>query len=380
VSQPQRNDDLQKMLAIRTAAAVANTRRADGDVPAVEIESLERLARLLQLQKVAGETPPRRSWQVAAILFTTLFVVSVLLFAHVDKTEIELETDATHVSFLIETEQVLFEQVDLNALGVSGLSKVTLPDPIAAAFGGRAVIEEPDQSIRLSVAEINGRRGAIGISEIKPTKATAVDVRWKGPNGQYRLSLQNPGMTFDIGVLGPVRVTIPGLGSQTIELPIPQSLALEPTQGVDLDMTFRDLEHAEMTAQVPVSMLEFWRVDEFGDRRLSVLRTLSTILRGTIYFEALDGVSRSLRAGEVLRFAHVHGEVRTLRMRDDRLSLGFHGQVEGMSTGIDQRIHSLMPTWLDWLKAQHGLSLLWGTTLYVTGLAFAALRWFKGAQ
>jgi hypothetical protein len=35
-----------------------------------------------------------------------------------------------------------------------------------------------------------------------------------------------------------------------------------------------------------------------------------------------------------------------------------------------------MPTYLEWLKARHGLSLFWGTSLYLFGLAAAALRWF----
>jgi hypothetical protein len=367
------------MLAARAATAIDQARKNDGQVPPGEIEALERLARLLELQKATASHPSRRAWEVAAILVATLVIVSLLLFAHVGQTEIELEVDATQVSFAINTEQVLFEQLDLNALGVSGLSKITLADPIATAYAGSAVIQEPDQSIRLSVAEINGRRGAIGISELKPTKATAVDVRLNGHNGEYRLSLQDPGMTIDVGVIGPLQVTIAGLGSKTIDLPIPQSLALEPARGsVDLDLTFRDIERAAMTPQVPASALEFWRVDEFGDRRVSVLRTLSTILGGKIYFEALNGDSRSLRAGEVLRFGDVQGEIRTLRMRRDRVSLGFHGEVQGMSTGSSPRVRTLMPTWLDWLKAQHGLSLLWGTTLYLAGLAMAALRWFKG--
>jgi hypothetical protein len=32
---------------------------------------------------------------------------------------------------------------------------------------------------------------------------------------------------------------------------------------------------------------------------------------------------------------------------------------------------------LEWLRARHGLTLLWGTTAYVFGLATAVVRWFK---
>ena len=35
-----------------------------------------------------------------------------------------------------------------------------------------------------------------------------------------------------------------------------------------------------------------------------------------------------------------------------------------------------MPTYLAWLKARHGLYLLWGTTLYLFGLIASLLRWW----
>jgi hypothetical protein len=367
-------------LAKRAAAAIELARTTGGEVPKEELEALNRLARLLELEESVSDRQPRRAWELAAILVATLIVVSALLFAHVNQTEVELEIDATRVSFTTASEQVLFEEIDLKALGASGLSRITLPDSIVAAFGGAAVTTEADQSVRLTVAEMDGRRGAIGISELKPSKPTATEMRLRAQAGEYRVSFQDPGMTIEVGVVGPIQVTIAGLGERTVDLSIPQGVALEPTQGtVDLDLTFRDVAPAAMTPQIPISSLEFWRVDEFGDRRISVLRTLSTILGGTIYFEALNGTQRSLRRGEVLRFENVQGEIRTLSMDRDRLSLRFHGHVKGMSTGDSQSVRTLMPTWLDWLKAQHGLSLLWGTTLYLAGLVIAALRWFKGA-
>jgi hypothetical protein len=373
--------DLRRLLAARTAAAIETARLTGGAVPQDQVDELNRLARLLDLQDASAERRPQRAWEAAIILIATLVLVSALLFAHVDHTEVELEVDATQVSFATSSEQVLFEELDLSELGVSGLSRITLPDAGVAAFGN-SMTQESNQAIRLTVAEKGGRRGAIGISELKPTKPTSVNVRLRGRSGEYRLSFRDPGMTIDVGAIGPVQITIAGVGERTIDLPIPQSLTLEPASGsVDLDLTFKDAERAAMTPQVPVAALEFWRVDEFGDRKVSVLRTLSTILGGKIYFEELNGDNRSLRAGEVLRFESIqNAEIRTLRMLGDRLSLDFHGEVRGMSTGDSHGVNSLMPTWLDRLRAQHGLSLLWGTTLYLAGLAMAALRWFKGAQ
>jgi hypothetical protein len=91
-------------------------------------------------------------------------------------------------------------------------------------------------------------------------------------------------------------------------------------------------------------------------------------------------VSRQIRTGEILTFGESDGEIRTAQLRPDRLSISFDGTVRGMSTGDEHERRSLMPTWLDWLKAQHGLSLLWGSSLSAAGIAMAVLRWFKGAS
>ena len=345
-----------------------------------EIEAIERLARLLQARKTATDAPPRRSWHLAAVLGATLCVASVLLFARVGRTAIDLEVEATSVGFSIDSEQILLRDVTLDGLGASGLSRIRLPEQVSSALGGPGILEEPDLSVRLSAAEAGGRRGVVRIAEIRLPAQTAVDLQLTGPASSYRLTLHEPGVPIDVGVFGPVTVAIAGLGSAVIDFTIPQGLALDPVAGsVDLDLDFRNVERTAMAPQIPVSRLEFWRLDEFGDRRLSVVRTLSTVRSGTIHFEELDGASRTLRAGEILRLPTIEeGWLRTVRLLDEGVSLAFHGQVRGLSTGADARARSLMPTWLDWLRAQHGLSLLWGTTLYVAGVAAALLRWFKG--
>ena len=62
---------------------------------------------------------------------------------------------------------------------------------------------------------------------------------------------------------------------------------------------------------------------------------------------------------------------------DDGVRLRFHGRVRGLSSGSSEIKRSLMPTVLDWLRAQHGLSLLWGTTAYVVGLFITVLGWWR---
>lgn len=50
-----------------------------------------------------------------------------------------------------------------------------------------------------------------------------------------------------------------------------------------------------------------------------------------------------------------------------------------MTSGDGAERRSLMPTWLELLRAQHGLGLLWGSTLYLAGVAMGVLRWWRGS-
>ena len=69
--------------------------------------------------------------------------------------------------------------------------------------------------------------------------------------------------------------------------------------------------------------------------------------------------------------------MRTMRLEPGHLTMNFHGRVRGIKTGSDASPRSLMPTWLDWLRAQHGLSLLWGTSVYCSGSVSPVVRWFR---
>jgi hypothetical protein len=96
-----------------------------------------------------------------------------------------------------------------------------------------------------------------------------------------------------------------------------------------------------------------------------------------LYFTELNSREYPLRIGEGLQFEQSGGQMRDLTMEDGQLALKFHGYVREMTTGWEESRENLMPSWLEWLSARHGLTLLWGTTLYIFGVAFGVLRWWK---
>ena len=377
------SESLRLLLLNRTSAAVEKAVRSGGEIPEDEVAALGRLARLVEYRSSAEAPPPRRPWPLVALGAGTLLIASLLLFARVWNTEIELEIQATEVSFSLPSQQVLFEDMSLSSLGASGLARVTIPelesgDPVKTNAPPADETADEDARVLLEAGADGARKGTIGIAAIVPGKDTEVSLRRGDQPGQYRLSLRNAKGRIQVDVAGPLRIAGTGGPVRTVDVMSPRAIVLEPgSEVVDLDLTFVDLAGAAMTPQVPIERLALRRVDEFGERGLSIVRTISTIVSGTLFFESLNGLQRPVRSGEALRFENSSGEMRTVVLGPDHLTMSFHGRVDGMKTGSDGSERSLMPTWLDWLRARHGLSLLWGTSVYLFGIGLAVVKWFR---
>jgi uncharacterized repeat protein (TIGR03803 family) len=109
-------------------------------------------------------------------------------------------------------------------------------------------------------------------------------------------------------------------------------------------------------------------------------RTLSAVISGNLYLEALNGKTLRLRTREDVAFAGSSGEIRTLRVErapDKPLSIRFHAVVSGAETGSQTHPHSIMPSYLEWLSVRHNLLLMWGSFAYVVAVASAVLKWLK---
>jgi hypothetical protein len=148
------------------------------------------------------------------------------------------------------------------------------------------------------------------------------------------------------------------------------------SEQTNLDLTFPTLPAPSFSSQINVADISLFRIAEHSDTKETIVRRVSTILNGTVYFESLDGMERKLRPAEGIRFASSKGEIRTLDLDDSGLAVKFHGYVSGLDTGSDNERRSLMPTLLEWLRAQHGLLLLWGSALYLFTIAATVLRWW----
>lgn len=370
-------DQLREQLRRQAQAAADETIRAGGQVPPEQIEALANLARLAELHQAAQQPQRRRRWPVAVLLGTTLLLISLLFFARVRETEVELDLVLSEVSFVSPTQQVLAGAMNLSSLGASGLREIQLPragNREAQTIQGD---EGAESAVRLSAVSDGKRQGNVTLATLVVPPATQVWVRHTAGPHQYRLSLKGSPLKLRADVNGPVQVAHAASGLEQLDFATPNAVNLHPgTDEVDLDLTFPDSAKGVFSPQLTANQLYLFHVDDFPDAQHTVARKLSSIVAGNIYFVSLNDRERKLRPGEMLHLDQAKGEFRTLSLQNDHIEIRFHGRVRGMSVGPDDDRRSLMPTWLEWLQARHSLSLLWGTALYVFGLIVVALRWW----
>ena len=367
-------DQIAELLKQRAKNAEAQAIESGGTIPREEYEVLRRLARLVEIRSHTAPAAKKLSRFTIPVFGLTLTIVSILFFARVAQTEIELDVALSQLGFRLPQQQVLTEATTLPSLGVSGLAELRLP---RAGSRKPQTVSPPDASgtaVRLSSAD-GQRKGELTLDALTVPATTQVWLQRTEIPQQWRLSLHGPDLSLQAAVDGSILVGLAGVPPEKFDFSSPQPVVMRSGQNdIDLDMDLPAGAKGSFSPQDVVEALSFTRVDEHTEAEHTLVRRISTILSGSLYFEELAGRELHLRSGEGLRFRSSHGEVRTLELRDGHIALTFHGYVRGMTTGAGENRRSLMPTYLEWLSAQHGLSLLWGTTLYLLGLVIGLLR------
>ncbi len=370
-------EQLRDLLHQQAKAVSDEAVQAGKPVSAEQVDALRRLAQLVEICD-AVQPPPRKLLPIIAGLGVTLLIVSILLIARVSETEIELDLTVSEVSFVSPKLQVLTDVMKLSALGVSGLQEIQLPRSRGRAAQRLDASEGAGSAVHLSTPTEGEGQGTITLATLMLPAQTRVWVRATGVPQQYLLSLRGDGLEIPVHVNGSIPLALPGTTASQLDFKSPKSVLLRPGSNVvDLSLVFLSSAQGAFSPQFSANELALFRIDEFPGADRTVIRHVSTVLSGTLYLEALNGQEQVLRPGEGIRFEDSEGEIRVLQLLDDHIALKFHGRVRGMSTGSIENRRNLMPTYLEWLSARHGFSLLWGTALYLFGLFLTVLRWWR---
>ena len=314
------------------------------------------------------------------VVVATLALVSVLFFARVHSTEIELDVETTRADFVVSGRQALIDALVLSRIGIGRLRAAEVPR--ARDQDAQVVRSDSDDiAVQIAPATAGDRTGTITLQDLVLPPATTVSLTHAEGSQSHRIDLTAAPPDLHVALSGPTALGITGAGRRTLDLEVPSDLTLHAGKsGAFLDLELPAAARGQLARQLRARNLRLHDVDESGDETETVVKRVSAILSGTLYFEALDGQQRKLRAGEMLQFAHSEGELRTVRLEAGGIALSFFGTVDGMTVGRGQNQVSLMPTWLEWLRARHGLGLFWGAAVYLCGLAVTAVKWLRGRE
>jgi len=358
-------DPLRDLLNREVEAFAAAAQEAKDGLSAQRLETIARLAKVIEIRDAARRT--RRNWWPALVFVGTVAVLSVLCFATVRETEIELEIWAGQISFTLAKEQVVTETLAVSSLGVSGVRTVELPQSE----------EVQPSAISVTPGAEGGRSGSLTLAPLSFPANASLRLQRLDSAKRFRLSTNAAGLAVQATIAGPTNLAFASMPARTLDFPRPRSIVIHKgAEDLDVDLAFQTLPQSPLAPQIAVRQLSFLEIDQFLAPDSTLVRHLSTILSGTLYFESLNGQERRLRAGEQLQFDLSRGVIRTVELAGSGIGLKFHGLVRGMTTGTGEGRRSLMPTYVEWLRARHGLSLLWATALYAFGLVAAALRWW----
>ena len=359
---------------LRRRAAEARDRALDdgGGVSAEETDELERLARLVKILGQTEKRPRRRRWPIAAALAATLAVMSGLLFLRVSATNVDMDLEVDELGFVMARSETLNAAIPLAELGAAGLAALRLPRSKDSSGQVHAGSDKTWSQIQLSAAE----PGRMTLAPLTPPAGTRIWLRKTRAPGQYSLSLQHDEIAVKLTLRG--RLTLRSPDAADVERDFGRGrpmVLMGRERTVDITMTVAEGARATFARVIPVSALKLLKAHQDTVGRTPI--ETSTIRAGTIHFSDLNDVSRPLRAGERLHLELSEGHIRALGLAEDHVAFSFHGRLTELTSGEGRGRRSLMPTYLEWLRDQYALSLLWGAVVYVFGLALAIMRWWR---
>jgi hypothetical protein len=116
------------------------------------------------------------------------------------------------------------------------------------------------------------------------------------------------------------------------------------------------------------------RIEENHSEESSLVRSVSTILSGTIYYESIGGKKRIVQPGQYIECRASKGKITSLDLSGDHITVTFVGNVRGMTAGGEDKRVNLMPTYLQWLNSRVSVYLLLGIVILLVGLTFGLSR------
>jgi hypothetical protein len=344
-------------------------------------DSRKILADMDRIQSLKTSRPPTVGRGILAATFIlTALLMTIVFFMHLRTESIEFEGDLTGFSFSTLRSHLLPIPSRLIDLSVAGIKTLEIQSSLSASCQQALTQGSQLPPLRLSSQVVGKDRGAIGVSDLIAPAGSQVALTHAASGLRYRLVLVPPSdaaliAPASVAAFGPIRVRA-GTCDETIPEGSPLLVSLYESAGIPLSLNLQ-AEEEDSAADWGLPIKDLSMVHLANDAQGQVL---STVLKGAISFDSTPGKQRLVRAAEHLEFVGFSGVIHTVVIAKDRIKVRLTGTVNDVKSGETKTFRTLMPTWFEWLTANHGLITLWSASIYLFGLALAVLRWWRPSE
>lgn len=282
--------------------------------------------------------------------------VIALFFVHAPWAWVEMEAEATRVSFVLAEDEPIVDTLGLIELAAPDLEAIRRPDPETGA--DRTLTPADGSAERLGVVAwaADDTAPRLFLDHACLPAGTRVEIEQTAPR-ELRLALDFPSETrsscgrlvtvsFGPGILFR---QIPGVSSPEL-LDNAGSLAMTPRGGhLDLDLRLADRRDLDLDLPLDVDQLGFREIREVVAPEATSIREVSTLRVGSLELQALGGGRPKpveVDRYQAISFTGLRGRLTGLSLGEEHLDLAFRGRADAVTTTeLGGGPVDLMPTW-----------------------------------
>jgi hypothetical protein len=359
----------------KAALALAEIERRISEEDPLTMATTEEWSRMSEFNAgLDRRYPVRRSIVPPAILTVCLIVATALAVRPIPRTHIRLQATVRGIELAVPNEAIVFPRIQARDVVVTGYDTMSAPPDVRLRedLGGEVA------SVRSGAGRLDGvDQSFLGLDGIALSRGSTLEIFNENSGvwhtevkGGGRVSLVAP--EFLVGDI--IR------GKKPSMRPIRLDFAGSATSGRRL--VTQILQQGDgawpFASDVAVNRLALWARERTSVGDLSLDRPLSTVIKGSVVFSALNGQTRQILPFEYIALGKPVGIVHSLIPSGAGLELVFSGYVDDISVNENGSDRSIMPSVLQVLVAYQPMIAVWGAVGFLLGLSGTLKQWWLG--
>ncbi|BBO75789.1 hypothetical protein DSCW_32060 [Desulfosarcina widdelii] len=343
----------------------------------------EQIERILNLKTICNtfnqKEDKRNPWFILTVFLSVLVIISALLFINVGDTRIDADLLLSGLSFSpISKSQIISSPIAIESASLSGIQRAFFPPQ-----ANQKILElsQPMLNFQHNSATPNSTANNIVLNKVVVAKEDTIELMRE--KDQWILKIYNQNnkpikSEISLSIQGEIAVRYAEAESKMVYSdPVLPQFLWHPS-GFKLQFMVSKGINDLVIEQLAIDYLSLSKRENLSETSHPVFSWRSSIVAGDLYLEELKGEKLSLRYGENLQLDLVSGTVRLVKTEAQHLRALFHGTTRELYLGEKANALNLMPTLLELAKSQKAMALLWFSSLYVFGIVYTAIKWWKG--